>query len=289
MAITHIHQGPAYHQAEHLEKIHGHSSECPCVSIDIPDLSDPLCDCMMTPRSYDEGTLRCVVRRNPDNSNDVEMFVEEGNVFLLSARKSGRDWLIAAQPRAQERTALVRLRSHKGNTYTCVRQRAVAASSSSSSAHENLHVAHVAQQLATGLPELNAMRVVLPGRADGAPLTASQLDCRPGELASYLQEQHFADSQCPRHDVHLLQSKKPKWNARTDSYELPFHGRASLASERNFQLLVDGDHVAHPTGFDPQRVVLLHGQLEEDAFALDFAYPLSPLHAFAISLSSYQW
>merc|ERR1712099_206056 len=50
-----------------------------------------------------------------------------------------------------------------------------------------------------------------------------------------------------------------------------------------------GDHVAHPTGFDPQRVVLLHGQLEEDAFALDFAYPLSPLHAFAISLSSYQW
>ena len=33
--------------------------------------------------------LGCVVRRSEKHSGELQMFVEEGNIFLLAARKSG--------------------------------------------------------------------------------------------------------------------------------------------------------------------------------------------------------
>jgi len=36
-------------------------------------------------------------------------------------------------------------------------------------------------------------------------------------------------------------------------------------------------------------VLLLHGQIEDDVFALDFGHPLSPLVAFSIVLSTTGW
>lgn len=39
------------------------------------------------------------------------------------------------------------------------------------------------------------------------------------------------------HATFAMTAKRPKWNQRSDSYELPFNGRANFASERNFQLI----------------------------------------------------
>jgi hypothetical protein len=36
-------------------------------------------------------------------------------------------------------------------------------------------------------------------------------------------------------------------------------------------------------------VALLYGKMEEDEFALDFAFPLSLLNAFAIVLTTWGW
>jgi len=79
----------------------------------------------------------------------------------------------------------------------------------------------------------------------------------------------------------VLESRRPKWNSRTETYELPFGGRANWASARNFQL-VERDQSS-------ERVVLLYGKMEEDEFALDLAHPLSLLHAFAIVLTTWGW
>ena len=76
-----------------------------------------------------------------------------------------------------------------------------------------------------------------------------------------------------------------RWNTCTESFELPFHGRANSASERNFQL-VKTESGQRPNGAP---VVLLHGKLDADTFALDYTYPLSPLHAFALALVTWSW
>ena len=72
----------------------------------------------------------------------------------------------------------------------------------------------------------------------------------------------------------------------TDSFELPFHGRANMASERNFQLIVGNLNERQPAN---PPVVLVHGKLEDDVFSLDFTYPLSPLHAFGLTLVTWAW
>ena len=97
------------------------------------------------------------------------------------------------------------------------------------------------------MPALNTMQVTLPGQAAG------------------------------------LESKRPRWNARAETFELPFNGRANFASARNFQLVVCGNS-AHA-----RQTVLLYGKLDDDEFALDFAHPLSMLQALAIVLTTSGW
>ena len=70
-----------------------------------------------------------------------------------------------------------------------------------------------------------------------------------------------------RPEYAVLESRRPKWNPRTETYELPFSGRANWASARNFQL-IDRDGAA-------DKAVLLYGKLEEDEFALDYSQPLA--------------
>ena len=101
----------------------------------------------------------------------------------------------------------------------------------------------------------------------------------PGELASRLRQAEEGSNrrQEPSNLLHEIATKLPKWNGRTQSFELAFHGRAKLASERNLQLVQ-----RFPQG--KERLMLLCGKLEEDEYALDFAHPLSPVHAFAFFL-----
>lgn len=81
-------------------------------------------------------------------------------------------------------------------------------------------------------------------------------------------------------DISVLVSKLPRWNARSETYELPFKGRAQLSSARNFQAV---------DNYSRERIVLLYGKMEEEEFSLDFQYPMSPLLAFAVALSTCGW
>jgi hypothetical protein len=129
------------------------------------------------------------------------------------------------------------------------------------------------------------------GKAGVAAADAGEpiYDVAPGELLPCLNRALEAKSRvatAQSADTTALQTRKPKWNSRTDSFELPFNGRAALSSERNFQL------VAADGGHDPRndtKVVLLHGMLSDGVFSLDFCHPLCPLHAFAVSLTATAW
>ncbi|CAD5213087.1 unnamed protein product [Bursaphelenchus okinawaensis] len=79
-------------------------------------------------------------------------------------------------------------------------------------------------------------------------------------------------------DMVVLNNKDPQWNEDTQSYVLNFHGRVTQASVKNFQIV---------HGFNPDYVVMQFGRISSEVFTMDFRYPLSPIQAFGIAMSSF--
>lgn len=78
----------------------------------------------------------------------------------------------------------------------------------------------------------------------------------------------------------LLVNRMPRWNARLQAFVLNFNGRVTQASVKNFQLVEAGDTA--------EKIRLQFGRTDKDSFTMDFAHPLSPLQAFAITLTSFE-
>ena len=64
----------------------------------------------------------------------------------------------------------------------------------------------------------------------------------------------------------------------TQSFVLNFGGRVTLPSVKNFQIV-------HPQDLD--YVVMQFGRVGQDKFTLDIQFPLTPLQAFAIAVTSF--
>ncbi|XP_078094540.1 tubby protein-like [Mustelus asterias] len=75
-----------------------------------------------------------------------------------------------------------------------------------------------------------------------------------------------------------LHNKAPVWNEDTQSYVLNFHGRVTQASVKNFQIIHSND---------PDYIIMQFGRVADDIFTMDYNYPLCPIQAFAVSLSSF--
>jgi len=72
--------------------------------------------------------------------------------------------------------------------------------------------------------------------------------------------------------------REPKWSDKHNAYVLHyFNGRIQKPSSKNFQLIEEGKD---------DDVILQFGRIDDQTFAMDFKYPLSPLQAFGICLSS---
>ena len=74
-------------------------------------------------------------------------------------------------------------------------------------------------------------------------------------------------------------NKPPRYNKVTKTYILDFGKRVTMASVKNFQLV-------SPNNLE--KVLLQFGRAGKDKFTMDFCWPLSPLQAFGISLSSFE-
>uniref|UniRef100_A0A8C5MT57 TUB like protein 1 n=1 Tax=Leptobrachium leishanense TaxID=445787 RepID=A0A8C5MT57_9ANUR len=75
-----------------------------------------------------------------------------------------------------------------------------------------------------------------------------------------------------------LHNKSPVWNDETQSYVLNFHGRVTHPSIKNFQI-VHSD--------DLEYIIMQFGRIADDAFTMDYKYPMCAVQAFAIALSSF--
>lgn len=82
----------------------------------------------------------------------------------------------------------------------------------------------------------------------------------------------------------LLRTRLPTWDGEVESLVLNFQGRRHvIPSPRNFIL-----EATRPED-DNVSIVLQHAKSGNKSWSLDFTYPLSPVQAFAISMSSIRW
>ncbi|XP_003508727.1 tubby-related protein 2 isoform X1 [Cricetulus griseus] len=115
------------------------------------------------------------------------------------------------------------------------------------------------------------MTVILPGMDSRKQRMRVQPQNDQDSILSRLQKG-------ARHGLLLLQNKAPSWSDESGAYVLNFHGRVTRASVKNFQIV-------HPD--EPDHLVLQFGRVAPNIFTMDFRYPLCPLQAFAICLSSF--
>ncbi|KAK4283555.1 hypothetical protein QN277_000495 [Acacia crassicarpa] len=85
--------------------------------------------------------------------------------------------------------------------------------------------------------------------------------------------------------VLVLRNKSPRWHEQLQCWCLNFHGRVTVASVKNFQLVASPENgVAGP---EHEKIILQFGKVGKDLFTMDYRYPISAFQAFAICLSSF--
>lgn len=85
----------------------------------------------------------------------------------------------------------------------------------------------------------------------------------------------------------VLRNKAPRWHEHLQCWCLNFHGRVTVASVKNFQLVATIDQSQPGGKGDEETVLLQFGKVAEDTFTMDYRQPLSAFQAFAICLTSF--
>ncbi|KAF4358826.1 hypothetical protein F8388_013630 [Cannabis sativa] len=85
--------------------------------------------------------------------------------------------------------------------------------------------------------------------------------------------------------VMVLKNKSPRWHEQLQCWCLNFHGRVTVASVKNFQLVASPENGT--PGPEHEKIILQFGKVEKDLFTMDYRYPISAFQAFAICLSSF--
>ncbi|KAJ0092340.1 hypothetical protein Patl1_25569 [Pistacia atlantica] len=83
----------------------------------------------------------------------------------------------------------------------------------------------------------------------------------------------------------VLKNKAPRWHEQLQCWCLNFHGRVTVASVKNFQLVASPEN--GPARPEHEKIILQFGKVGKDLFTMDYRYPISAFQAFAICLSSF--
>lgn len=114
------------------------------------------------------------------------------------------------------------------------------------------------------------MSVVLP-RLDGdnVPITHRCKDNGTGSMMDMLKENKTGNK-------FVFETKEPQFE--NGNYRLNFHGRVSVPSVKNFQLISPDD---------PDNIICQFGKVGEDKFHLDFKTPMNAFQAFSLALCQF--
>ncbi|XP_042320233.1 tubby-related protein 1 [Sceloporus undulatus] len=214
------------------------------------------------------------------NTNKKGKAKKSKKVFLLAGRKRKKsktsNYLISIDPTDLSRDGenfIGKLRSNLMGTRFSIFDNGV------NPDRANADWSNVRQELAAVIYETNVlgfkgprkMTVVIPGmNSDNERVPIRPRNDNDGLLIRW--QSKIMDNLIELHN------KAPVWNDETQSYVLNFHGRVTHASVKNFQIVHSND---------PDYIVLQFGRVADDAFTMDYNYPLCAVQAFAIALSSF--
>src|SRR5207237_787663 len=85
----------------------------------------------------------------------------------------------------------------------------------------------------------------------------------------------------------VLKNKSPRWHEQLQCWCLNFCGRVTVASVKNFQLVVSVDPSLSISDAEQENLILQFGKISKDIFTMDYRYPLLAFQAFAICLTSF--
>ncbi|XP_053086775.1 tubby-related protein 1 isoform X2 [Pangasianodon hypophthalmus] len=204
----------------------------------------------------------------------------EKKVFLLAGRKRKKsttsNYLISIDPTDLSRGGenyIGKLRSNLMGTKFTVFDNAVhpdRALPDMSNARQEL-AAIIYETNVLGMKGPRRMTVIIPGMdKDG-----ERVPIRPRSENDGLLIRHQNRNM---ENLIELRNKTPVWNEETSSHVLNFNGRVTQASVKNFQIVHSKDQ---------DYIVMQFGRVADDAFTLDYNYPLCAVQAFAIALSSF--
>lgn len=234
---------------------------------------------LMTPGGRDQ-MVQCIVRRKKSPLGPYPVFAmyDHKGQFMLSARRRKKsrnsNFLVSLDPFELSRDAhsyFGKLRSNfMGSEYTLYTAgaRPGRAGVEEEGAREELGIVKYRTTSIAGGPR--KMTIALPMLEKGK-------ECEGLSIANmYSTQKHGGQRR-----VHVLRSKEAEWSKELGGYTLDFKGRVKEASVKNFVLTSDLDEHG-----DTGKVSMIFGRTNDNEFVLDYSWPLSPMQAFQIALSS---
>ncbi|KAL2245487.1 tubby-like F-box protein 7 [Sesamum indicum] len=116
------------------------------------------------------------------------------------------------------------------------------------------------------------------------------ISCPSSEESSTDSNDDDSEMKRPDSSTHgnlVLKNKAPRWHEHLECWCLNFHGRVTVASVKNFQLVAAMDQSKPGGKGDEERMLLQFGKVGDDTFTMDYREPLSAFQAFAICLTSF--
>ncbi|KAI3769343.1 hypothetical protein L6452_00444 [Arctium lappa] len=259
--------------------------------------------CLKQPGSRD-SPIQCVIKRNKNSVFYLYLaaspsFTNKGK-FLLAARRyrhgAHTEYLISLDPddSSQGSNAYVgKLRSDfLGTKFTIFDSQPPhnGAKPSSSRSGRRFASKQISPQVPAGNFEIgevsykfNLLKSRGPRRMVCSLRCTSTVDNQPHEEAVLRRSESVGCGQSQT----LLRNKAPRWHEHLQCWCLNFHGRVTVASVKNFQLVATLDQSQPGGKGDGETVLLQFGKVGDDVFTMDFRQPLSAFHAFAICLTSF--
>lgn len=249
---------------------------------------------LTTPIPKSAGIVQCYIRRNTSGTNRLypkySLFMKDGDVFLLSSKKRPNNktsnYLISMDQQdlsRQSSSYLGKVRSNFLGTEYQIFNDGVNPKDRDADDNGNigsnirceLGAVTYAATFTTSAPR--KMQVVIPALDNTTGLGKIWKDnCGPNgegdDLLSRIKTRNWS------RDCHYYINKPPRWNEQIGGYVLNFHGRVTMASVKNFQIV------------DPEEqntVTLQFGKVSKDEFTMDLQYPMTIFQAFAIALTSF--
>jgi len=238
------------------------------------------------PIRRNQGTVQCYIERNKSGTSklypEYHLFLKDGDRFLMAGKKKPKNrtsnYVISFEAKDLKKDSphfLGKLRANFLGTEFQIFDKGANPKSADPNALK-VKGTKVREELGVVLYASNVLGSRGPRKMKAAVPLVDDEGERKHASHTEMALSRFKDRDM--NDLIELVNKPPRWNDNVGAYVLNFNGRVTMASVKNFQLI---------TPDDEDSIVLQFGRVGKDLFTMDFAWPLSPMQAFTICLSSF--